>query len=149
MHSTWPLARGWATEAYLTSLQELSQKSQKNYDVKLEPRSVMIVWGNPNRWMMSEMKSTALSDEILTMGLYSIHLVNLSTATNTWLNPPGTVVRSPIISKLQQANGHDGGIVIRLCAGTRAFLPKYWHPGHLMTRSSTFDTAVGQKKPDL
>ena len=68
--------------------------------------------------MMSEMKSTALSDEILMIGLYSIHLVNLSTATSTWLNPPGATVSGPIMSRLQQANGHDGGIVIKLCAGT-------------------------------
>ena len=64
------------------------------------------------------MKSIALSDEILTMGLYSIHLVNLSTATSTWLNLPGATVNGPIMSKLQQANDYDGGIIIKLCAGT-------------------------------
>ena len=66
---------------------------------------------------MSEMKSTTLSDEILTIDLYLIHLVNLSTATSTRLNPPGATVNGPIMSKLQQVNGHDGGIVIKLCAG--------------------------------
>ena len=147
MRSTWPFARGWATEAYLTSMQELSKKSQKDCDVKLEPRSVMMVWGNPNRCIILEMKSTALFDEILTMGLYSIHLVNLSTATSTWLNPPRATVNGPIMSKLQQANGHDGGIVIRLCAGTWVFLPKNWQPGHRLTRSSASKIAVGQKKP--
>ena len=136
-------------EAYLTSMQELSQKSQKDCDVKLEPRSVIMVWGNPNWWIMLEMKSTALSNEILTMGLYLIHLVNLSTATSKWLNPPGATVNGPIMSKLQQANGHDGGIVIKLCAGTWVFLLKNWHPGHRLTRSSAIDTAVGQKNPDL
>ena len=149
MRSTCPFARGWATEAYLTSMQELSQKSQKDYDVKLEPRSVMMVWGNPNRWMMSEMKSTALSEDILAMGLYSIHLVNLSTATSTWLNPPGATVRGPIMSRLQQANSHDGEIVIRLCAGMWVFLPKNWQPGHHLTRSSASKIAVGQKNTDL
>jgi hypothetical protein len=41
------------------------------------------------------------------------HLVNLSIATNTWVKPPGTVVKGPIISRLQQANGQDGGMVMR------------------------------------
>ena len=99
--------------------------------------------------MMSEMKSTALSDEILTMGLYSIHVVNLSTAISTWLNPPGATVRGPIMSRLRQAKGRNGGIVIKLCAGTWVFLPKNWKPGHLLTRSSTSDTVVGRKKPYL
>jgi hypothetical protein len=31
--------------------------------------------------------------------LYSIHLVNLSIATNTWVKPPGAVVNGPIISR--------------------------------------------------
>jgi hypothetical protein len=50
--------------------------------------------------------------------LYSIHLVNLSIATNTWVKPPDAIVNDPIISRLQQANGHAGGMVIRLWAGT-------------------------------
>jgi hypothetical protein len=50
--------------------------------------------------------------------LYSIHSVNLSIATNVWVKLPGTVVNGPIISRLQQANGQDGGMVIRLWAGT-------------------------------
>jgi hypothetical protein len=58
--------------------------------------------------------------------LYSIHLVNLSIATNTGVKPPGTVVNGPIISRVQQANGHDGGMVIRLWAGTWDCLPKNW-----------------------
>ena len=99
--------------------------------------------------MMSEMKSTTLSNEFLTMGLYSNHLVNLLIATRTWLNPPGAMVRGPIMSRLQQANDHDGGIVIKLCAGTWVFLPRNWQPGHLLMRSSASDMAVGQKKPDL
>jgi hypothetical protein len=32
-------------------------------------------------------------------------LVNLSIATNTWVKPPGAVVKGPIISRLQQAKG--------------------------------------------
>jgi hypothetical protein len=46
--------------------------------------------------------------------LYSIHLVNLSMATNTCVKSPDAVVKGPIISRPQHANSHEGGIVIRL-----------------------------------
>jgi hypothetical protein len=36
---------------------------------------------------------------------YRLVLVNLSIATNTWVKPPGAVVKGPIISRLQQAKG--------------------------------------------
>jgi hypothetical protein len=51
--------------------------------VKFDPRSVMMVFGKPKRCKMSEMKSTTLSGVSLAIGLYSIHLVNLSIASNT------------------------------------------------------------------
>ena len=60
------------------------------------------------------MNSTARSDEIFVIGLTSIQLVNLSTATNMCVNPLGAVGSGPIMSRLQQANGQDGGIVIKL-----------------------------------
>ena len=41
----------------------------------------MIVLGKPNLWSISQMNSTAWSDEIFVTSLTSIHLVNLSTAT--------------------------------------------------------------------
>jgi hypothetical protein len=47
-------------------------------------------------------------------GLTSIHLVNLSMATNTLLNPPGTVSSGPIMSSPQQAKGQVGGMVTSL-----------------------------------
>jgi hypothetical protein len=46
--------------------------------------------------------------------LYSIHLVNLSMATNTCVKPPGAVVKGPIMSRPQHTNDHEGGIVMRL-----------------------------------
>jgi hypothetical protein len=49
--------------------------------------------------------------------LYSIHLVNLSIATNTLVKPRGAVVNGIIISRLQQANSQDNDMVIRLWAG--------------------------------
>ena len=60
------------------------------------------------------MNSTALSDEIFVTGLTSIHLVNLSTATNMCVKPPSAVGSGLIMSRLQQANGQDGGMVIKL-----------------------------------
>jgi hypothetical protein len=60
----------------------------------------MMVFGKPKRCKISEMKSTTRSGVNLAIGLYSIHLVNLLIATNTWLKPPGAVVKGPIISRL-------------------------------------------------
>jgi hypothetical protein len=74
----------------------------------------MMVFGKLKRCKISEMKSTTRSGVSLAIGLYSIYLVNLSMVTNTWVKPPGAVVKGPIISRLQQANGQDGGMVIRL-----------------------------------
>jgi hypothetical protein len=65
-----------------------SQKS-KNYElVKLDPKSVMILFGIPNLKIMSCMNSIALAEVREAMGLNSIHLVNLSMATSTWVYPP-------------------------------------------------------------
>jgi hypothetical protein len=47
-------------------------------------------------------------------GLTSIHLVNLSMATNTLLNPPGAVGSGPIMSSPQQAKGQVGSMVTSL-----------------------------------
>ena len=47
-------------------------------------------------------------------GLTSIHLVNLSIATNTLLRPPGAFGKGPIMSSPQQTKGQVGGIVISL-----------------------------------
>jgi hypothetical protein len=93
-----------------------SQNSQNWLAVKFDPRSMMMLFGKPKRCTISEMKSTTLSRVSLVIGLYSIHLVNLSIATNTWVKPPGAVVNGPIILRLQQANGQ--GMVIRLWART-------------------------------
>ena len=61
------------------------------------------------------MNSTTRSGEIFVIGLTSIHLVNLSTATNMCVKSPDAVGSGPIMSRLQQVNGHqDGGMVIKL-----------------------------------
>jgi hypothetical protein len=68
----------------------------------------MIVLGKPKQCRMSQMKLTTQSVEIVVIGLYSIHFVNLSMATNIWVKPPGAVVKGPIMSRPQQAKGQDG-----------------------------------------
>jgi hypothetical protein len=69
----------------------------------------MIVLGKPKRCKMSQ-KVTTRSAESIVIGLYSIHLVNLSMATNTCVKPPGAVVKGPIMSRPQHGNGHEGGM---------------------------------------
>jgi hypothetical protein len=63
---------------------------------------------------MSQMKVTTRSAMSVAIGLYSIHLVNLSMTTNTCVKPPGAVVKGPIMSRPQHANDHEGGMVMRL-----------------------------------
>jgi hypothetical protein len=88
--------------------------SQNWFAVKFDPKSVMMVLGKPKRCKISEMKLTTGSGMSLAIGLYSIHLVNLSIATRTWVKPPGAVVKGPIMSRLQQVKGQDGGMGMRL-----------------------------------
>jgi hypothetical protein len=60
-----------------------SQKSKNSELVKLDPRSVMMLFGIPNLNIMSYMNSTTLAEVKEAMGFYSIHLVNLSIVTST------------------------------------------------------------------
>jgi hypothetical protein len=99
-------------------VQAFSQNSQNWLAVKFDPKSVMMVLGKPKQCKISEMKSTTRSGVSLAIGLYSIRLVNLLIATRTWVKPPGAIMKGPIISRLQQAKGQDGSMVMRLWAGT-------------------------------
>jgi hypothetical protein len=74
----------------------------------------MMVLGQPKRCKMSQMKVTTRSIESLAIGLYLIHLANLSMATNTCVKSPGAVVKDPIMSRPQLAKGHEGGLVMRV-----------------------------------
>jgi hypothetical protein len=49
----------------------------------MDPKSVIMLFGIPNLNIISCMNSTALAEVREAMGLYSIHLVNLSMATST------------------------------------------------------------------
>jgi hypothetical protein len=61
------------------------EKSQKSDPVKAFPRSVTILLGTPNRWVMSSMNFAASFDMTVATVWISIHLVNLSTATRMCL----------------------------------------------------------------
>jgi hypothetical protein len=74
----------------------------------------MIVLGKLKWCKMSQMKVTTRSAESIAIGLYSIHLVNLSVVTNTCVKRLGAVVKGPMMSRPQHAKGHEGGIVMRL-----------------------------------
>jgi hypothetical protein len=54
-----------------------SQKSKNLELVKLDPRSVMMLFGIPNLNIMSCINSIALVEIKEVIGLYSIHFVNL------------------------------------------------------------------------
>jgi hypothetical protein len=60
-----------------------SPKSKNSELVKLDLRSVIMLFGIPNLNIISCMNSTALAEVREAIGLYSIHLVNLSMATST------------------------------------------------------------------
>jgi hypothetical protein len=61
------------------------QKSQKSDPVKAFPRSVTVLLGTPNRWVMSSMNFTASFDVTVLTARTSFYLVNLSTATRMCL----------------------------------------------------------------
>jgi hypothetical protein len=56
--------------------------------------------------------------------LASIHLVNLSIATNRCVKPPGVVLNGPTMSKPQTANDQVSGMVLRAAAGVFLYLEK-------------------------
>jgi hypothetical protein len=70
----------------------------------------MVVLGKPQQCKISQMKVTTRCGVSVAIGLYSIHLVNLSMATNKCVKPPGIVVKGSIIFRPQHANGHEGGM---------------------------------------
>ena len=63
------------------------------------------------------MKPIAVLASRFLIGLASIHLVNLSTATSTCVNPLLPVLSGPTISNPQTAKGHTSGMVFMAEAG--------------------------------
>jgi hypothetical protein len=61
----------------------------------------MMEFGTPKRWMMLVKNATACSDLMLVRGRTSIHLENLSMATNRCVKPPGAFCKGPTRSRLK------------------------------------------------
>ena len=72
--------------------------------------------GTPNQWMMSVKNKMTCLDLILVMGQTSIHLENLSIATNKWVKRLGAFCRGPMWSRPHTTKGQVMGIVCRACA---------------------------------
>ena len=101
--------------------------------------------GTPNRKMTDLMKLTAVEAVELVMGMASIHLVNLSTATSKCVCPPGAdFLKGPTMSSPHCAKGHASGMVLTSDAGACGLLANFWQPKHLRTMSSASCIAVGQ-----
>ena len=90
-----------------------SQKSRNFFPVNYVPLSVLMEFGTPKRWMMFVKNATACLDLMLVRGRTSIHLENLSMATNRCVKPPGAFCKGPTRSRPHTANGQVMGIVYR------------------------------------
>src|ERR1041385_7962066 len=122
-----------------------SQKFWNSAAVKFVPLSVMMLCGTLNLKMIDLMKLTAVRAVELVMGTASIHLVNLSTATNRCVVPPfDDFLSGPTMSSPQVANGQDSGMVLSSDAGVCGLLANFWQATQRRTISSAFFIAVGQ-----
>jgi hypothetical protein len=90
-----------------------SQKSRNFFPVNCVPLSVMMEFGTPKRWMVFVKNTTACSDPMLVKGRTSIHLENLSMATNRCVKPLGAFCKGPTKCRLHTANDQVIGIVCR------------------------------------
>ena len=93
------------------------QKSLNSSESKFDPLSVMMLCGTPYLNISSLMKLTAVPVSRLLIGLASIHLVNLSTATSTCVKPLRPVLKGPTMSNPHIAKGQTSGMVFRADAG--------------------------------
>jgi hypothetical protein len=81
-----------------------SQKSRNFFPVNCVPLLVMMEFGTPKRWMMFLKNATAYSDLMLVKGRTSIHLENLSMATNRCEKPLGAFCNGLTRSRPHTAN---------------------------------------------
>jgi hypothetical protein len=84
--------------------------------VNWDPLSMMIWFGTPNLHMMDLMNFTTDCLWILTAGVASGHLVNLSMVTYRNRYPPMVRGNGPTMSSPHTAKGHEGGIICSICA---------------------------------
>ena len=116
----------------------------KMVTVNVVLRSVMMLFGRPNLWMISSKSSTAFFAVTETSGLYSIHLENLLMVTYTYQKPPSAGLDGLIISSPQHAKGQDAGIVCKAWAEMWICLAKNWQFSHRRTNGSASVTTEGQ-----
>jgi hypothetical protein len=83
----------------------LLQYSAKPPFAKFVPLSVMMLWGTPYLVMISLKNLMVDEPSSFLIGLASIYLVNLSTATNRCVKPPGAVLNGPTMSRPHTTNG--------------------------------------------
>src|SRR3954463_1775622 len=96
----------------------------------------MMLFGTPCLTVMSTMNLTAVGPSSFMIGLASIHLVNLSTATSKCVMPPLAVLNGPTMSSPHTANGHVIRIVLSADAGRWLLALNLWHPLQCLTSSS-------------
>ena len=76
--------------------------------MKFVPLSMMMLCGTPNLKMIHLMKLTVVRAVELVIGTASIHLVNLSTATNRCVRPPfEDFLSGPTMSSPEVANNQE------------------------------------------
>src|SRR3954462_11457339 len=111
---------------------------------KFVPLSVMILFGTPYLTVISTTNLTAVGPSSFLIGLASMHLVNLSTATNKCVMPPLDVLNGPTMSNPQTAKGQVIRIVLTAEAGRWLLALNLWQPLQCFTSSSAAAFAVGQ-----
>jgi hypothetical protein len=90
-----------------------SQYSWKSRLVNWVPLSIMIRLGTPNLQTIDLRKATTAPWVMLTTGVASGHLVNLSMATKRNQYPPTALGNGPRISTPHTANGQEGEIIYK------------------------------------
>jgi hypothetical protein len=86
---------------------------------------------DPNLQTMDLMNLIADCLLILTTGVASDHLMNLSMVTYRYRNPPMALGNGPRMSSPHTANGHEGGIICSICAGVWIHLAWNYHVSSL------------------
>src|SRR3954469_10302092 len=93
--------------------------------------------GRPNLTTRSWTNLRAVAPSSFLMGLASIHLVNLSTATSRCVNPQGAICNGPTMSSPQTANDQLIGIVRKF------FSRNMWLSGIILASRACLNQLIG------